>query len=94
MPKQRKQRVVTRAGYYRTTLTIGPELDAKLARFGERCRLNGGHKLSKTSIIRTLVRALGDLDIDVRGVKTEEDLRAKILEATKAKRNTRKAKVV
>lgn len=89
MPRT-KERKKTSAGYYRTTLTIGPELDQKLVRFGQQCRLNGGSKLGRTAIIRALVMTLDSLDVDVQGVKTEQDLKIRVLEALKARHNPKK----
>lgn len=42
------------------------------------CKFTGGRKLSRTSIIRAFLRAVKNLDIDVSGVKSEEDLKKRM----------------
>jgi len=48
------------------------------------CKFTGGRKLTRASIIRALLRVGKKLDIDVNGVKTEEELKEKILASFRA----------
>ena len=45
------------------------------------CGRSGGRKLSKTAIVRALLTALKKLDINVKRVRNEKQLRAKIVGA-------------
>lgn len=47
------------------------------------CRFTGGRKFTRTSIVRVFVKVGMNLDIDVNGVKTEKELKEKILASFK-----------
>jgi len=49
------------------------------------CRFSGGRKLCRTSIIRAVLKAVKGLDIDISKVKSEEELRNRILLSFKEK---------
>jgi len=59
--------------YFRINLTLPIELDRVISDIGPATWSKGGSKLPKTVILRALVRMLMELDIDVTGVKTEEE---------------------
>lgn len=61
--------------------TIPIELDNMLHQFGARARETGGYKISKTAIVRALVRVFNDLDVDSTGVVDEDMLVRRIWEA-------------
>jgi len=44
------------------------------------CRYSGGRKLSKTGIIRALLCALERLDVNAENVKSEKELKNRIIE--------------
>ena len=69
--------------YIRVNLTLPDELDRVLQELGNNARAAGGYKLPKTMIMRALVRLLMTLDVDPSGVKTEEELLQRIMQATK-----------
>ncbi len=69
--------------YIRVNLTLPDELDRVLQELGNDARATGGYKLPKTMIMRALVRLLMRLDVDPSGVKTEDELLERILQATK-----------
>ncbi len=69
--------------YIRVNLTLPDKLDRVLQELGNDARATGGYKLPKTMIMRALVRLLMKLDVDPSGVKTEEELLERILQATK-----------
>ena len=69
--------------YIRVNLTLPDELDRILQGLGNDARATGGYKLPKTMIMRALVRLLMTLDVDPSGVKTEDELLERILQATK-----------
>lgn len=68
--------------YIRLNLTLPDELDRMLQESGSDARAAGGYKIPKTTIIRSLIRMLMILGVDLSGVKTEEDLLHHLLLAT------------
>lgn len=60
-------------------------LDKKQAHFldntSKNARFTGGRKLSKTAIIRTLIRVAKRLDVNANEVKSEEQLEKRFLAA-------------
>ena len=53
---------------------LSREEDAYLESLASTAKFSGGKKLSKTKIIESLVRAFRATRLDVRGVKTDEEL--------------------
>jgi len=53
---------------------LSREEDAYLESLSSTAKFSGGKKLSKTKIIESLVRAFRATRLDVRGVKTDEEL--------------------
>ncbi|OGF48577.1 MAG: hypothetical protein A2231_11330 [Candidatus Firestonebacteria bacterium RIFOXYA2_FULL_40_8] len=76
----------SKANYFRVPLTLPKELDVFLQKVGTEAKTSGGFKLPKTLIIRSLIRAMMELDVDVGGVKEEEELKSRILEALKKRK--------
>ncbi len=70
------------SNYIRLNLTLPDELDRMLQEFGSDARAAGGYKIPKTMIIRSLIRLLMTLEVDLSGVRTEEDLLRSLLLAT------------
>ena len=52
--------------------------DAYLETLASTAKFSGGKKLSKTKIIEAMVRAFRATSLDVRGVKTDEELRKRV----------------
>ncbi|MFC2047345.1 hypothetical protein ACFLTK_03630 [Chloroflexota bacterium] len=50
------------------------EEDAYLETLASTAKFSGGNKISKTRLIETMVRAFRNTKLDVRGVKTDEEL--------------------
>jgi hypothetical protein len=69
--------------YFRIPITMPSEMVSFLENLGIECKRSGGHKLANTEIVRTLIRMMMDLDVDLSGIKTEEELEARIKEAVK-----------
>jgi len=57
------------------------ELDAQLSEVGFRARTSGGTKLRKTEILRALVRLLMELDVDLTGVRDENEFLRRLRKA-------------
>lgn len=62
-----------RGRYFRVNLTLPIELDKTLSEIGPTTWSKGGSKLPKTVIMRALIRILRELEVDVSGVRTEEE---------------------
>ena len=73
---------VPKSEYIRVNLTLPDELDRVLQELGNNARATGGYKIPKTMIMRALVRLLMSLDVDPSGIKTEDELLDRILQAT------------
>ena len=58
---------------------LGREEDAFLEDLSSTAKFSGGKKLSKTKLIEAMVRAFRATKLDVRGVKTEEDLFKRVI---------------
>ncbi|OGF52399.1 MAG: hypothetical protein A2044_02055 [Candidatus Firestonebacteria bacterium GWA2_43_8] len=50
-----------------------------LDNISKKSKFTGGAKLSRTKILRALVKAMREMKIDVTGVKTEDQLKKRIL---------------
>jgi hypothetical protein len=53
---------------------LNREEDAYLENLAHTAKFSGGKKLSKTKLIETMVRAFRNTDLDVRGVKDDQEL--------------------
>jgi hypothetical protein len=70
-------------GLFRVPISIRREMEVWLRDLGNEMKSSGGYKLPKSYVIRALLDALKKLNIDVSGVKTEEELSKRILNAIK-----------
>ena len=59
---------------FRLNLTLSHELDAAIDDVGYRARATGGARLAKTEVIRAACRLLLELNVDLDGVKNEDEL--------------------
>jgi hypothetical protein len=67
-------------------LVLAAEWDQQLSEVGFKCRSLGGHKFSKTEVLRPLIRfLLEDLQprLDLNNVKTEDELLDRLRQAAK-----------
>ena len=53
--------------------------DAYLESLSSTAKFTGGKKLSKTKLVETMVQAFRTINIDVRGVKTDEELYNRVI---------------
>ena len=53
---------------------LNREEDAYLENLSSTAKFSGGKKLSKTKLIEAMIRAFSTTRLDVRGVKTDEEL--------------------
>ncbi len=71
-------------GLFRVPISITKSMDSWLQELSSRMKASGGYKLPKSYILRALLSAVMKLKgIDVSGVKTEEELADRILDAIK-----------
>jgi len=61
-----------------STFLTQKELDY-LDKVSSKVRFSGGFKLSRAEILRALVKAMKEMEVDVSGVKTEKQLKDRIL---------------
>jgi len=67
--------------YLRVPITMPEEMFTYLESVSVKSKVTGGRKLANTAIVRACVMAMMDLNVDVNGVKDEEELKERILEA-------------
>jgi len=79
-PKTTRKAPVEPAGAHRIKLSVflNQDEDAYLEKLASVAKFSGGKKISKTRLIEAMVRAFGTTGLDVRGVKTEEELYRRI----------------
>ena len=56
-----------------------------LDEISKNCKFPGGRKLCRTSIVRAFLMAAQKLDIDATGIKSEEELKERVLASFKTK---------
>lgn len=66
---------------FRVPISITKEMEIWLQDLSNRMKASGGYKLPKSYVIRSLLDAAMKLKIDIAGVKTEDELKKRILEA-------------
>ncbi len=67
--------------YLRVPITMPEEMFTYLENMSVKSKVTGGRKLANTAIVRACVKAAMDLEIDVTGVRDEEELKDRIMEA-------------
>ena len=66
--------VLPKASMIKLSVFLNREEDAYLEGLASTAKFSGGKKLSKTKLIEAMVRAFRKTDLDVRGVKDEQEL--------------------
>jgi len=69
--------------YFRVPITMPSSMVSFLENMGIECKKTGGHKIANTEIVRCVIRLLMDLDIDIAGIKSEEELEDRIKDAAR-----------
>lgn len=69
--------------YFRVPITMPSNMVSFLENLGIECKKSGGHKIANTMIVRSAIKFLMDLDLDISGIKSEEELEDRIKEAAK-----------
>jgi hypothetical protein len=73
-PKATPMPVMPKAAMIKLSVFLNREEDAYLEGLASTAKFTGGKKLSKTKLIEAMVRAFRQTDLDVRGVKDEQEL--------------------
>jgi len=58
---------------------VNSQEDAYLENLSSTAKFSGGRKISKTALVENMVRAFGTTDLDVRGVKTNDELLQRLI---------------
>jgi hypothetical protein len=69
--------------YFRVPITMPSDMVSYLENLGIECKKSGGHKIANTMIVRSAIRLLMDMDLDISGVRSEEELEERIKEAAR-----------
>ncbi|MFC1980265.1 hypothetical protein ACFLVS_05415 [Chloroflexota bacterium] len=77
--KRRKTTEQPKGAMIKLSVFLGREEDAYLETLASTAKFSGGKKLSKTKLIEAMVRAFRTTRLDVRGVKTDEELFKKVI---------------
>lgn len=67
--------------YLRVPITMPEDMFTFLESVSMRSKMTGGRKLANTAIVRACVKAMMDLNVDIDGVKDEEELKERIIKA-------------
>jgi hypothetical protein len=80
-PKERKPEASPpRAAMIKLSVFLSRGEDAYLESLASTAKFSGGRKISKTKLIEAMVRAFRTTELDVRGVKNEEELFGRLTE--------------
>ncbi len=66
--------VLPKSNMIKLSVFLNRDEDAYLEGLASTAKFSGGKKLSKTKLIEAMVRAFRKTDLDVRGVKDEQEL--------------------
>jgi len=73
-PPEREPTEPPRIAVIKLSVFLNREEDAYLENLASTAKFSGGKKISKTKLIEAMVRAFRATRLDVRGVKTDEEL--------------------
>ena len=76
---EKKIVVQPRSAMIKLSVFLGRQEDAYLENLASTAKFSGGKKLSKTKLIEAMVRAFRNSKLDVRGVKTDEELHKRVI---------------
>jgi hypothetical protein len=66
--------ILSKSAMIKLSVFLNREEDAYLENLASTAKFSGGKKLSKTRLIETMVRAFRKTNLDVRGVKDDQEL--------------------
>ena len=79
IPPEREPSEPPKIPMIKLSVFLNREEDTYLETLASAAKFSGGKKISKTKLIEAMVRAFGTTNLDVRGVKTDEELLARVI---------------
>jgi len=79
IPPEREPGEQPKIPMIKLSVFLNREEDTYLETLASAAKFSGGKKISKTKLIEAMVRAFGTTKLDVRGVKTDEELLARVI---------------
>ena len=79
MPRKREPVAPADVSMIKLSVFLNREEDAYLENLAATAKFSGGKKLSKTKLIEAMVQAFSATKLDVRGVKTDEELLKRVI---------------
>ena len=79
VPKKEKPSEQSEIVMIKLSVFLSREEDAYLENLASTAKFSGGKKISKTRLIEAMVRAFSTTTLDVRGVKTDEELFKRVI---------------
>lgn len=74
-PQPKKEATVqTGSAMIKLSVFLNRQEDAYLENLSSIAKFSGGKKISKTKLVENMVKAFSNTDLDVSGVKTDEEL--------------------
>ncbi|MFC2070139.1 hypothetical protein ACFLTB_03065 [Chloroflexota bacterium] len=73
-PPERKKIEQPESAMIKLSVFLNRQEDAYLENLASIAKFSGGKKISKTKLVENMVRAFSTTELDVRGVKTNEEL--------------------
>ncbi len=78
-PKKKEPAKQPETVVIKLSVFLSREEDAYLEKLSSTAKFSGGKKISKTRLIEAMVRAFSATKLDVRGVKTNEELLKRVI---------------
>ena len=79
VPKKSEPEEQPKVAMIKLSVFLRREEDTYLENLASTAKFSGGRKLSKTRLIEAMVRAFRSSKLDVRGVKTDEELFKRVI---------------
>ena len=79
VPEKTQPMEETKTTTIKLSVFLNRDEDSYLENLSSTAKFSGGKKISKTRIIGTMVKAFSTTDLDVRGVKTDEELLQRVI---------------
>ena len=79
LPPEREPSEPPKTAMIKLSVFLNREEDTYLETLASTAKFSGGKKISKTKLIEAMVRAFSTTHLDVREVKTDEELLARVI---------------
>lgn len=70
-----------RKNLFRMSISITQDMESWLQGLSNTMKATGGYKLPKSYLIRGVLNAVMELDINIKGIKNEKQFKSKIIRA-------------